>query len=127
MTTKRKWIFCSTIGLLCAVAACVATLLGTLRDCYAQWVTAELVILFQQERGRLPANWRELEPIYGDGHGLHHGGLVFAQVRQRMVIEFTRLPDLQSLSLATANAVSVPTVVYARSDDLTGTARSRTA
>lgn len=95
----------------------VASLRDILRDCYGKWVTAELVIYFQQQHGRLPADWQELEPIYGDGLGLHHGGLGFMQVQQRMVVEFSRLPELQSLALATTNASSVPTVVHAKSGE----------
>jgi hypothetical protein len=116
VTKKRKWILCSVIGaLLALVGWAVASIRGDLRDSYGQWVTAELIIRFQQQRGRLPAGWQELEPVYGDGRGLHHGGLNFTQVQQRVAVEFSRLPELQSLALTTTNAGSIPTIIRTKS------------
>jgi len=116
VTATRKWILWSVLAIFLVVAGFVAwgiaSIPGILKDCYGQWVSAELVIGFQEQHGRLPTSWQELEPIYGDGRGLHHGGLSFAQVQQRMVIEFPRLAELQTLAQTTTNAVSIPRVIY---------------
>ena len=85
------------------------------RDCYGQWVSAELVIKFHERDNRFPTNWQELESIYGDGTGLHHGGMSFAQVKERMIIEFGRLPELESLVSNTSSNVTVPEIIYAKS------------
>jgi len=119
VTSVRKRILWAVLAifLLAAIyfAWGIASIPGLLKDCYGQWVAAELVIRFEEQTGRLPASWLELEPIYGDGQGLHHGGLSFVQVRERMVIEFPRLAELQALARTPTNAVNVPRVVYPKS------------
>jgi hypothetical protein len=119
VTGKGKWILWSVSATLLAVVVFlwwgITTTHGTVRDSYGRRVAAALVMLFQEEHGRLPASWQELEPLYGDGRGLHHGGLSFKQVQERIVIEFSHLADLQALARVTKNAGSVPKVIYAKS------------
>jgi hypothetical protein len=86
-----------------------------LRDCYGQWVTAELVINYHKDHRRLPTEWQQLETVYGDGHGLHHGGMSFPQVRERMVVEFGRLAELETLARSTSNVATLPEIIYTKS------------
>ncbi|GAA5115690.1 hypothetical protein JIN84_20075 [Luteolibacter yonseiensis] len=65
----------------------------TIPDSYAQWASAEMVIAFRNERNRMPGNWEELGPYYGP---LHHGGLSFNEIRNRIIMDFPRLRELES-------------------------------
>jgi len=86
-----------------------------LRDCYGQWVTAELVINYHKDHRRLPTTWQELEVVYGDGQGLHHGGMSFPQVRESMVVDFGRLAELQALARGTSSVATLPEIIYTKS------------
>ena len=66
----------------------------TIPDMYAQWASAETVIAFRKEKGRMPNGWDEMTPFYGS-NSPHHGGLMFDEVRARIVIDFPELPKLE--------------------------------
>jgi hypothetical protein len=67
----------------------------TISDMYAQWASAEMVIAFRKEKGRMPIDWDEMAPFYGS-RSPHHGGLTFKEVRARILIDFPELPKLES-------------------------------
>jgi hypothetical protein len=67
----------------------------TIPDLYAQWASAEMVIAFRKEKGRMPIDWDEMAPFYGT-NSPHHGGLTFEEVRGRISIDFPDLPKLES-------------------------------
>jgi hypothetical protein len=119
MKITRKWIFRVALILLLAATACVvwsiATIPRLLRDCYSQWVTAELIIECHRKTGRFPSDWGSLEPFYGDGAGLHHGGLNFLQISELITVEFGRLPELQPVNIGNSTAANLPRVIYTKS------------
>ena len=119
MTTKRKWIVWSVLAVLVVgvgfVGWGIATVPRVLRDLYGQWVTAELVINYHKDHLRLPKNWQELETVYGDGKGLHHGGMTFPQIRECMVVDFGRLAELQALAGSTSSVVTLPEIIHTKS------------
>ena len=115
VTTKRKWIVWSVLTVFVAglgyLGWSIAAIPRVLRDCYGQWVTAELVIYYHKDHGRLPVDWQELEVVYGDGEGLHHGGMSFAPVRECMIVEFGRLAELEALARGTSTVSKLPEII----------------
>jgi hypothetical protein len=67
----------------------------TIPDMYAQWASAEMVIAFHKEKGRMPIDWDEMAPFYGS-RSPHNGGLTFKDMRARISIDFPELPKLES-------------------------------
>jgi hypothetical protein len=116
VTTTCKWILGLVLTAVLAGAGFAAWFIhsipGMLDDLYGQWAAAELVIGFHEKHGRLPANWQDLQPIYGDGGGLHRGKLDFAGIQKCMVIEFARLGELQTMAQSATNTASVPRIIY---------------
>lgn len=119
MKSKRRFILCITLGavlilMVVAIGLGVAVK-GTLKDSYGQWVTAELVIFHHKHHGNLPADWNALEHSYGDGEGLHHGGMSFAKIKERMVVEFSKLTELQVLAQGSSSNLTIPKFIYPKS------------
>jgi hypothetical protein len=74
-----------------------------------------LVIQCHQHHQWLPTHWEELREVYGDGQGLHHGGLSFAEIREHMVMEFARLPELEAKARDRSSPPPLPEIIYPRS------------
>jgi hypothetical protein len=119
MTTKRRMVILSVVtavvGGIAVLAWSINRIPAIVRDCYGQWATAELVINYHQKFGQFPTGWQQLEAIYGDGQGLHHGGMSFPEVRERMVVEFGRLPELEALALSTSSVAKWPEIIHTKS------------
>ncbi|MEO6054202.1 MAG: hypothetical protein ABIP97_09335 [Chthoniobacterales bacterium] len=85
---------------------------NVIRNAYAQWCTAELVIYYHQENGHLPKSWAELEPYFKNGQGLHAGGMSFAKLQRVAVVDFARLTELQSLAQVKSKTPSLPKIIH---------------
>jgi hypothetical protein len=81
---------------------------GLLKDCYGQWVVAELVIRFHGQHDRLPCGWQDLEPVFEHYASFRQGRLSFAEVRERITVDFAGLCALDALARRTTNAAHLP-------------------
>ncbi len=111
-----KWLAWS-FGLLLLAFGGVALwihfyLPSLLKDCYGQWTSAELVIEYHIAHSSLPANWQDLRETYGDGKGYHTAYTNFDEIKERIVIDFGKLPDLQNLARQPAKTNTLPKIIY---------------
>jgi hypothetical protein len=67
---------------------------GTIPDCYAQWATADMVVVFVTKNDRLPKTWDDLVTVFGEIDVGHTGALSFSQIRERVLVDFDRLAEL---------------------------------
>ncbi len=128
MTKKRKWIISAVAAVIVAALATgvgiVLSVPALLRDLYGQWDTAELVIRFHRQEHRLPLSWNDLQQVYsgsgsqqesdGKSNGLR-GGMSLPQLEETIVIDFTRLPELQQIAQSGLPSANLPKVVHTRS------------
>lgn len=99
-------VIVAVVGAAALTFAAYRQVTKTIPDMYAQWASAETVIAFRKEKGRMPIGWDEMTPFYGS-NSPHHGGLIFDEVRARIVIAF---PELPKLELDYANS-AVPEII----------------
>jgi hypothetical protein len=114
----KKWLIglALAVGLLGVTIFCYFTYIVPilLKDAYAQWVAAELVIVYFEDNNILPENWENLKTSFPDGKGLHHGGQSFEEVRDRIIIDFPKLPVLKNKF---ANKEEIPNVIKTKSNN----------
>jgi hypothetical protein len=103
------------LALISWLAWGAARMPGLLKDCYGQWVTAEMVIRFHGQHDRLPCGWQDLEPVFEHYASFRQGRLSFAEVRQRIAVDFPALGALDALALKTTNAAILPRLITAKS------------
>ena len=96
MKKPVKWVLIVLFG-LAAVSVPLGiyayrSVIAMIQDCYAQWAIAEIIISYAEENDELPTEWSSL-PRYRQ-QGMHHGGLSFEEIRERIIIDFDRLEEL---------------------------------
>ncbi|MGE9290371.1 MAG: hypothetical protein ACQKBT_05240 [Puniceicoccales bacterium] len=99
----KKWIIMTSIVVL-AIVGIVGLRIGTgvknvleeLADAYAVWGTGELIVAYLEEKNGMPDSWKDLEPLWDEGFGMHarSGGIESIEdLRALIDIEFERLDD----------------------------------
>ena len=112
-TRSTLWIlFCLVILAIGLGVYGYISLTEKIRDSYAQWGTAEMIIAFEEENDKMPSNWENLSQF--SDRAYHSVGLSFDEVRDRIVINFSELDRLREYYMRTQD---VPEIIQTSSGE----------